>query len=132
MSDSAEESDFQRYVRVLEPLFDAKQYMRVDRLFEYVCCLVRAGGIEAEDSDPIVETNALVDDLARLSKQPLDAQVFQSPERTRVRLALIAYCHVVEADFFYRILASLAKLRAGEKYDMDPFVGLARRRGKRL
>lgn len=130
--DLSERSDFDRYFTVLEPLFDANQYMRVDRLFEYVCCLVRAGGIEAKDSDPISETNALVDDLAKLSQQSLDFDQFAHPARTRSRLALIAYCHVVEADFFYRVLASLSKLRGGSKYDMNPFRGLAKNRGTRV
>ena len=43
---SATDNPFDRYVRILEPLFDAVQYMRVDRLFEFVCCLARAGGIQ--------------------------------------------------------------------------------------
>jgi hypothetical protein len=124
------ESDFRRYARILEPLFDPDQHMRVDRLFEFACCLVRAGGMEAQDSDPIVETAALLDDLEKLSK--LDLQQFAQPERTRARIELIAYCHVIEADFFYRVLASLAKLRAGHKYDMHPFRGLGTKRKDRI
>jgi hypothetical protein len=124
------ESDFHRYVRVLAPLFDPTPHMRNDRLFEYVCCLVRAGGIEAQDSDPIAETTALVEDLRNLSA--LDLRQFPQPQRTSARLALLAYCHVVEADFFYRVLASLAKLRAGHRYDMNPFRGLARKRKDRI
>ena len=117
-----------RYVEVLGPLFDPDQHMRVDRLFEFVCCLIRAGGIEDQGWDPILESTALIDDLSRLSTEPLDPQKYAHPERTRARLALLSYCHVMEADFFYHVLANLSRLRAGAKYDMDPFRDLRERR----
>lgn len=124
---------FQRYVKILEPLFEPSQDNNVDveTLFRYVCCLVRAGGIEAPDSDPILESTALIDDIRALSALSLDPETFKHPERTRGRLALISYAHVTEADFFYRMLASLAKVRAGQKYDMGPFSDLWRQRGRR-
>jgi hypothetical protein len=34
------------YADILNDLFDPTPHMRVDRLFEFVCSLVRAGGIE--------------------------------------------------------------------------------------
>jgi hypothetical protein len=127
----AEENAYQAYVRALQPLFEPHQHLRSDRLFEYACCLIRAGGIEREDSDPILESAELLEDLRKLSTEHLDPKKFERPERTRTRLALLSYCHVTEADFFYQILASLAKLRAGDKYDIDPFFDLWRRRGPR-
>jgi hypothetical protein len=125
---------FHRYVTALEPLFQPSQDAGVDveRLFQHVCCLVRAGGIEAPDSDPIVESTALIDDMRALSALSLDPETFTHPERTRSRLALISYAHVTEADFFYRMLASLAKVRAGHRYDMSPFADLWRKRGDRI
>lgn len=43
-------------------------------------------------------------------------------------LALLSYCHVTEADFFYHVLANLSRLKAGAKYDMDLFGHLRRKR----
>ncbi|HUL72244.1 MAG TPA: hypothetical protein VLT86_04035, partial [Vicinamibacterales bacterium] len=53
------------------------------------------------------------------------------PERTRARLALLSYCHLTEADFFYHVLANLGQLRAGDKYNMAPFFDLRRQRRNR-
>jgi hypothetical protein len=117
---------FQRYIDALAPLFDPVNHMRVDRLFEFVCCLIRAGGIEDQGWDPIVESTALIEDLDKLSAEPPDPQKFKHPERTRARLALLSYCHLTEADFFYHVLANLARLRAGHKYNMVPFFDLRR------
>ena len=122
---------FQRYVDAQAPLFDPGNHMRVDRLFEFVCCLIRAGGVEDQGWDPIVESTALIEDLDKLSAEPLDPEKFKHPERTRARLALLSYCHLTEADFFYHVLANLARLRAGNKYNMAPFFDLRRQRKNR-
>jgi hypothetical protein len=68
------EAPFQRYVKALEPLFQPSEGtgIDVDRLFQYVCCLVRAGGIEAAESDPILESTSLIDDMRALSELSLD------------------------------------------------------------
>ena len=120
---------FDRYVEALEPLFDPSQHRGVDKLFEFVCCLIRAGGMEDQGWDPILESTALIDDLSRLSTEALDAQKYPHPDKTRARLALLSYCHVIEADFFYHLLANLSRLRDGAKYDMDPFRDL-KKKGK--
>lgn len=82
---------FQRYVDALGPLFDPANHTRVDQLFEFMCCLIRAGGIEDQGWDPIVESTALIEDLDKLSAEPLDPEKFKHQERTRARLALLSY-----------------------------------------
>jgi hypothetical protein len=47
--------------------------------------------MEAQDSDPIAETTAVIEDLRNLSH--LDLSQLEQPKRTSARLALIAYCH---------------------------------------
>ena len=96
MSNTRGPVQFDRYVEALGALFDPDQHMGVDRLFEFVCCLIRAGGIEDQGWDPILESTALIDDLSRLSTEPLDPQKYAHPERTRARLALLSYCHVMK------------------------------------
>jgi hypothetical protein len=46
------ETPFQRYVKILEPMFGPSQdnNVDIDTLFRHVCCLVREGGIEAPDT----------------------------------------------------------------------------------
>jgi hypothetical protein len=118
------------YADILNDLFDSTPHMRVDRLFEFVCSLVRAGGIEVQGWDPWYESQAVIDDLQNLGALELPAEKFPDAGRTRVRLALLSYCHITEMDFPYMLIANLLRLRIGQKYHMAPFNDLARPIGK--
>lgn len=131
MSNTHETADFDNYSEALAPLFDASRLRGTEQLFQFVCCLIRAGGMEDGAWDPIVESTALVDDLSRLSSDALDAEKYPHPDKTQARLALLSYCHVMEADFFYHVLANLARVRNGAKYDMEPFRDPERTRKQR-
>jgi hypothetical protein len=48
-----------RYADILNELFDATRFNRIDHLFELVCTLVRAGGIQGPGWDPWYESKAL-------------------------------------------------------------------------
>lgn len=112
------------YAEVLNPLFDPTPFMRVDRLFELVCVLVRSGGAHGQGWDPWYESQATLDDLGNLAKLDLPAERFPEPNRTRVRLALLSYCHITEMDLPYVLIANLLRLRLGAKYDIEPFRDL--------
>ncbi len=105
--------------------------MNADRLFELVCALVRSGGVQGPGWDPWYESQAVIDDLQNLAGLELPAERFPDAERTRVRLALLSYCHVTEMDLSYVILANLLRLRLGQKYDINPFADLAKLVGKK-
>lgn len=120
----------QNYADILNDLFDPTPHMRADRLFEFVCSLVRAGGIEVQGWDPWYESQAVIDDLQNLGALELPPEKFLDAERTRVRLALLSYCHITEMDFPYLLVANLLRLRTGQKYHMAPFNDLARPIGK--
>ena len=79
---------FDRYVETLGPLFDPSQLRGVERLFQFVCCVIRAGGMEDQGWDPIVESTDLIDDLSRLSTEPVDPQKYPHPDKTRARLVV--------------------------------------------
>jgi hypothetical protein len=119
------------YAEILNPLFDATEDMRVDRLFEFVCVLVRAAGIQDAEWDPWHESQAMLRDLGNLAKIQLPSDVFPQPDRTRMRLFLIQYCHITEMDLPYELVANLLRLRIGKKYDTNPFSHLARFVGKK-
>jgi hypothetical protein len=57
-------------------------------------------GIEDAGWQPIAETHALVQDLVGLINAPLS-------DDTKARMALLLYCHVVEANFLYHCLYNL-------------------------
>lgn len=113
-----------RYAELLSPLFDPTPHMEAHRLFEFVCILVRAGGIHGPDWDPWHESQATLDDLGNLATLELPKPPFADPTRTRVRLTLLSYCHITEMDFPYWLVANLLRLRLGQKYDMAPFRDL--------
>jgi hypothetical protein len=109
------------YADILNDLFDPTPYMHQDRLFEFVCTLVRAGGIQGPGWDPWLESKAVIDDLQNLAKLELPREKFPDLERTQARLALLSYCHITEMDLPYVLLANLLRLRLGRKYSMSPF-----------
>jgi hypothetical protein len=119
------------YADILNDLFDPTPHMNVERLFEFVCALVRAGGIQGPGWEPWYESRAVIDDLQNLAALDLPAEKFPHVERTRARLALISYCHITEMDLPYFLLANLLRLRLGQKYTMGPFDDLARPIGKK-
>ncbi len=100
--------------------------MRSDRLFEFVCALVRASGIQDSDWDPWYESQDTLEDLGNLSTMELPTTLFPNPDRTRVRLSLLSYCHLTEMDLPYSLVANLLRLQLGQKYDMTPFRHLYR------
>lgn len=109
------------YADILNPLFWHDSFYEAGALFEYVCTLVRAGGIQDEGWDAYVESQAMLDDLRRLGEVKLPSEIFADVGRTRIRLALISYCHATEMDLPYLLLANLLRVRLGQKYDMSPF-----------
>jgi len=98
--------------------------MASDRFFEFVCVLTRPGGIHGPDWDPWYESQAILDDLGNLATLELPQERLPNPDRTRVRLSLLSYCHLTEMDFPYKLLANLLRLRLGGKYDLEPFRDL--------
>jgi hypothetical protein len=129
MPDTDSIGDRQRhYASVLNGLFDPTPHMESHRLFEFVCTLVRAGGLELLPLDPWYESKAIIDDIRNLSLLDLPSASFPEPQKTRVRLALLAYCTLTEMDLPYMLVANLLRLRLGNKYHIDPFHDLAQRR----
>ncbi len=120
------------HAEILNPIFDPTPYTRdVHRLFEFVCVLVRASGMEDAGWDSWYESQAILNDLQGLAKLDLPPDKFPEANRTRLRLVLLSYCHVTEMNLPYALLANLLRLRIGHKYTMDPFGDLARIAGKK-
>jgi hypothetical protein len=112
------------YANILNDLFDPTPHMNTGRIFEFVCALVRAGGLELGGFDPWYESEAIIADMRNLSQLELPNEHFSDPQKTRIRLALLAYCTLTEMDLPYVIIANLLRLRIGEKYHLEPFQDL--------
>jgi hypothetical protein len=59
-----------------------------------------------------------------LAKLELPLERFLGPNRTRIRLALLSYCHLTEMDLPYALIANLLRNRLGRRYDTEPFLDL--------
>src|ERR1700739_4852049 len=112
MPDSSFLSDPQKhYAAVLNDLRAPRPIMNTIRIFEFVCTLVRAGGLELGGFDPWYESKAIIDDKRSLCERDLPPERFPEPLKTRIRLALLAYCTLTEMDLPYVIIANLLRLR---------------------
>jgi hypothetical protein len=93
MGDADFLADRQRHdAIVLNDLFDPTLHMESHRPFEFACALVRAGGLELGGFDPWYESKAIIDDLRNLALLDLPSDRFPDLPKTRIRLALLAYC----------------------------------------
>ena len=87
--------------------------------FEYACALLRVRGVESAGWDPLRETGVLTSDLLGLAQAPVHPH-------TRVRLGLLFYCHLTEADAIYEILENMLRAIDGDRYSAWPFQDLRR------
>lgn len=99
--------------QILSPLFE--QAKEVDE-FEFCCCLLRIRGLEAAGWDPLVESNELIQQIARLVNAPIEGKL-------RIRLLLLLYGHVTEMNDLYSITANLLRVCSGRRYTHSPFLG---------
>jgi hypothetical protein len=129
MSEKSNEEVFggrvRHFAEILNPLFDTDLFMTSDKLFEFVCVLVRPAGIQGPEWDPWHESQAMLGDLGNLGELELPSTLFHDPARTRIRLSLLSYCHVTEMDLPYVLVVNLLRVRLGKKYAINPFGDLA-------
>ncbi|MBI5710346.1 MAG: hypothetical protein HZC42_08595 [Candidatus Eisenbacteria bacterium] len=113
MSNSKESalSDPARTGRLLLPLFTLA---RDKDEFEYACALVRLTSYEMAGWDPLVESNQFIENVMALAQAPLEPDA-------RLRLGLVAYCHIIEMEAPCHMIANMAQIATGERYTCDPF-----------
>jgi hypothetical protein len=83
--------------------------------------LLRIVGMEDKGWDPYLESRAILQDLDGLLQLELPADRFPEQERTRWRLALLTYSHLVEMDAPYEVLTNLLRFRLGKGYSPNPY-----------
>lgn len=82
--------------------------------FEYCSALLRIRGMEGPGWDTLQESHILLMQSLAFAKAPIDPG-FQ------IRLLLLAYCHAVEMDFIYDMIANMIHISIGERYCTDCF-----------
>jgi len=112
-----------QYHDILEPLFEMKGV----EAFEFVCSLLQVGTDASIGWDPLQEAREFVTDLSVLSGMELPKTRLGDAGRTRARLALLYYSHLMDMAAPYHTLANLLRVRAGMPYVDDPFFHLAPR-----
>lgn len=104
----------------MQPLFFPDPPNKPD-IKQYVCCLLRAGGIEDAGWDPYAESRGVVNDLFHLMKMELPDTHFEDADRTVWRLGLLFYLQILEMSAPYEVLANLLRYRLGLGYSLLPF-----------
>jgi hypothetical protein len=120
------ETRVRHYNDILCGLFKASRYNRPAHFFEFACALLRVAGHEGPGWDPWVESQALLADLRSLMKLAHSTDTLADPDRTEMRLALLSYCHIMEVDLTYTLIANLLRVSLGKRYDFSPFADLYR------
>ena len=110
----------ERFLDAMEPLFLPKE-PHVPDIVQYVCSLLRAGGIEDADWDPFVESKGVIFDLFKLMKLQFTEEHFEKPEITEWRLGLLFYSQIIEMSAPYDVLINLLRYRLRLGFSLNPF-----------
>lgn len=103
------------YYKTFNLLFlDAK---RADE-FEYACALLDIKGVQSVGWDPWQESVFMYRDISGLLEAPLDAH-------TKVRLALLLYCHLTEINGLYKMIYNMLRIIEGKRCSVFPFEPLS-------
>jgi hypothetical protein len=112
-----------RYIKMLEPLFLPENPASND-IIRYFASLLRILGMEDKGWDPYAESRNILNDLNRLMMVELPTEKFPDSERTKWRLGLLLYAHIVEMDAPYEVITNLLRFRLGKGYSPNPYFAL--------
>lgn len=110
------QNHFERYLKILEPLFRAKDKDR----WQYLLALLRVFPDKIKSYDAFEESREFLEDLVAINKMPL-GRFFDQPKKTHLRLHLLAYVHLTEMNAVYDMIANFIRLVLGENYSTQPF-----------
>src|SRR5579872_7131724 len=96
---------------ILKDLFESAK--RKDE-FEYCCALLRVRGMEGAGWDTLHESHTLLVQTLSFASSPVDSGF-------KIRLLLLAYCHAIEMNFIYDMIANMTLISQGESYIVDCF-----------
>ena len=109
-----------RYIEALEPLFLPTDPISND-IIRYFASLLRVLGMEDKGWDPYAESRFILNDINRLIKIKLPRNKFPDGEKTKWRLGLLLYSHIVEMDAPYEVITNLLRFQLGKGYGPSPY-----------
>lgn len=98
-----------RYENIYQSFKDLFDKAKAKDEFEYCCALLRIRGSEGPGWDIVQESNTLLTQILLFVNAPIN-HGFQ------VRLLLLAYCHALEMNFTYDMVANMLQISQGERY----------------
>ncbi len=107
------------YAHLFKSLFSAAF---TSKGFDALCTVLRVGGMEDANWDPLEESRAAFDDYNWM----LETAAAQRSDVAARRISLLMYCQAVEMTAPYEILANLLRIIGGQHYTLLPFEGLGR------
>jgi len=126
MGETTTRDDFRKKVmEVLDGIF-WKSFK--SNSFGTICSILRVGGMTDANWDPFEESRRAFDDCNWMLAKALEEK---SAECQR-RIGLLMYCQAVEMTAPHEILANLLRCLKNERYRMNPFGHLGRRKKKEL
>jgi hypothetical protein len=118
------------YIELFKPLFLPEDPVSND-IIRYFASLLRVLGIEDRGWDPYAESRAMLNDINGFFSIALPSENFNEPDRTRWRLSLILYSHIVEMDAPYEVITNLLRFKLGKGYSPNPFFQFLMEREKK-
>lgn len=88
--------------------------------FEYICTLVRVGGMQDAGWDPAFEITKALEDFSQVATQALSDGELEK----YFRIAILTYCHALEMSANQHTIANLIRIASGSHYSIDPFFDL--------
>jgi len=98
------------YGQILDSLYESAK--AADE-FEYMCTLLNIEGMKSSGWFAETESQILIRDLMSFQTLPI-------LDHAKIRLALLAYGHIVEMDIGYHFVANLLRITAGGRYSIAP------------
>lgn len=110
----------EKYYRVLKPLFFPELPAKHD-IINFLASLLRVVGMEDSGWDPLLESRATLEDLNAIMQMELPEDGFPTADKTKWRMGLWMYSHMVEMDAPYEVITNLLRFHLGYGYSPNPY-----------
>jgi hypothetical protein len=96
--------------------------------FDTLCALLRVTGLQDTGWDPFEESIEAFEDYNWL----LEKATSERTEKSKWRVGLLMYCQLIEMTAPHELLGNFFRILSGEKYHLNPFEHLVRKKKKQL
>lgn len=110
----------EKYYIALKPLFFPELPTQHD-IVNFFASLLRVVGMEDRGWDPLLESRAALEDLNAIMQMELPEERFPAAEKTKWRMGLLMYSHMIEMDAPYEVITNLLRFQLGYGYSPNPY-----------